>query len=358
METVRNDSTPREVRTGAEAAAREAAQTGDKNDGAQSQLAQGTSPPDASAPEQGRAAAAASSQDDERGSVLQEFLADGPPEVEEGRGETGQRRPVQMQDDQMQGEAAAPDADERPPMETAADDLPVSGGISAYREISDDSLPDLTPTLVPADLAGDPVALDGADSALVVQFGDPLALSSLAAGTPLQNVAVPSPIPIPSDPTEPDPLTEARLAAGDDNLVGTDADEALSGGVGNDTLDGAAGDDTLDGGAGDDLLTGGDGQDIFVFSTTGNDGNDVVTDFTTGSSGDTLRLTDVTDANNDATVDLADLDADAANTATGDASGVNLGLAGGTTVTLVGVDGTGIDSFTALAGSGVNVDIA
>jgi hypothetical protein len=232
-------------------------------------------------------------------------------------------------------DGALPDADEGPPVETAADDVPMTGGVSAYQDLSDFE-PDIVLTPVPADLAG-------------------------AAGATVQNVTVPPPAPIPPDPTEADPLTERRLAAGedldgggapppddDDDLAGTDEDE---------TLDGGAGDDTLDGGAGDDTLTGGDGQDVFAFSTAEDDGNDVVTDFTTGSGGDTLRLSDVSDVNADGAVDLADLDADAANSATGDAHSVTLGFASGTTVTLTGIDGTGVTAFADLPGSEVNVDV-
>lgn len=358
METARNEAPHEGVKTSPDALGRDIVTRSSDQDSQQpAELAQGEPPPAPPEPESGRAAAAASARDAEGGSVLQEFLADGPPQVEEGRAEApADRRPVETQD-------GAPPTGEQPPVETAADEAPVSGGVSVYRDNFDGIVPDPISTAVPADLAGDPAASADVDPVVVQQFGEPLVLSSLAAGAPVQNVAVPPPAPVPSDPTEPDPLTERRLAAGEDldgddddnNLVGTAGDDSLVGSDADETLDGETGNDMLDGGAGNDTLTGGGGQDVFAFSAADNDGNDVVTDFAIG--GDSLRLSDVTDTDADGP-DLEDLDADSANSVTGDASALTIDLAGGTTITLDGVDGSSVDFFVQLPGSGVDVDVS
>ncbi len=79
----------------------------------------------------------------------------------------------------------------------------------------------------------------------------------------------------------PDAVTELHGLAGDDVLIGSDADESgnpslgLFGGEGNDLLRGLGGtdnlyggpgDDVIDGGPGSDLLSGGQGRDTYVFA--------------------------------------------------------------------------------------------
>lgn len=321
---------------------------------------QGTPPPDT------EGAAAAGVADDaeggERSSVLSEFLADGPPQIDEDQA-TGERRPVQMEREQA-GTPPQP-ADDAPPRETAADaPVPDSGGSSFYDDNVGSLVPALSEMTLPSDLAGDPVLPDSADPLLVGQFDEPVALSSLAGVEPVgSNMDAPTPAlePLPTDPDpETDPLTERRIAAGED-LEGEDTSDGgggtISGTAGDDSLTGSADGETLDGGPGDDTLMGAGGQDIFGFSVT-DGGNDVVTDFETGSGGDIVRLTDVTDADGNGTVELADLDADPGNSVSSPAGSLILGFASGASLTLSGVDGSGIGSFADLATSNVNVDVA
>jgi Ca2+-binding RTX toxin-like protein len=56
-------------------------------------------------------------------------------------------------------------------------------------------------------------------------------------------------------------IENASTGAGDDTLVGNDANNRLSGGAGVDSLSGASGDDVLVGGLGNDVLSGGGGRD-------------------------------------------------------------------------------------------------
>jgi Ca2+-binding RTX toxin-like protein len=83
--------------------------------------------------------------------------------------------------------------------------------------------------------------------------------------------------------------------AGADQAWGGEGDDVLQGGSGGDTLYGQTGNDVLVGGTGADTLTGGDGADTFIFYAELPDLMDVITDFDTWS--DTLRLHDVSDAN-------------------------------------------------------------
>jgi hypothetical protein len=279
------------------------------------QLAQ-TEPPPAAASESGRAAAAAGSAESgaERGSVLQEFLADGPPQVE-GEQAGGERRPVQMQQDEEQPQGAPGEA---PPAETAADaEVPQSGGTSFY----EDDLGGLRDT--PPDVAVDPMVPQNADPLLVEQISDPLVLSSapVATGGAALDVVVPPPAPIPDEPiNNPDPLTERELAEGDAGANGS---------------------------------SGGEDDEVFSFSLTADEGDNVIADF--DATGDILQITDVTDLNADSAIDFADLDA-GGSTIGGTAGSVDIALAGGTTIVLQGVDGSGLDSFEDLNGS-INLDV-
>lgn len=75
---------------------------------------------------------------------------------------------------------------------------------------------------------------------------------------------------------------------GDDTLYGGDWGDTLLGGRGDDVLYGDGGGDTLDGGPGDDVLTGGPGPDVFVFRR--NAGDNEITDFRRGQN-DKIDLT-------------------------------------------------------------------
>ena len=85
-------------------------------------------------------------------------------------------------------------------------------------------------------------------------------------------------------------IEDATCGAGNDMILGSADDNALSGNLGDDSLDGRDGDDVLSGGAGADVLTGGLGADMltggagadrFVFVATSG-GVDVITDFASG----------------------------------------------------------------------------
>jgi len=331
---------------------------------AQSATDQTTPAPDT----EGAAAAGVADDADgaERSSVLSEFLTDGPPRIEEGLDqEVGDRRPVQLEREEA-GTPPQP-ADEAPPRETAADvPVPDSGGSSFYEDDVGSVVPSLSETRLPNDLAGDPILPDSADPLLVEQFGEPLVLTSLAGVElvgPVMNAPTPAPEPLPTDPDpETDPLTERRLAAGEDidgdSSPGSAGGAEVTGTAGADALAGTDDVETLNGGPGDDTLTGNGGPDIFSFSTTGDEGDDVVTDFETGSGGDIVRLTDVTDLDGNGSVELADLDNGGVNTVSGSADSLVLGFASGASLTLSGVDGSSLNSFAALETSNVNVDVA
>ena len=77
---------------------------------------------------------------------------------------------------------------------------------------------------------------------------------------------------------------------GDDIINGGDGDDYIDGGYGANTLSGGAGDDEIDGGSGDDVIIGGtgnddldgsSGSDIYRFAL--GDGEDRISDFTTGN---------------------------------------------------------------------------
>jgi RTX calcium-binding nonapeptide repeat (4 copies) len=337
-------------------------------------LAQAEEAPAATAQEIDRSAAtgnAASEAAPDRSSVLQEFLRDGAPQVEDGDpAAQSEQRPVNLQQGQ-DAPSSSPQPENRPPQtqaqsdeeprETAADARPPSsGGTSLYEDDFGGQAAMAASGEVAVNLAGDPLLLDSQDPLVIEQFGDPVVLSSGpfgVAGT--QDVATPALAPPPAEPiNEADPFTEQQLAAAGDgdseDSGGASAGLLVSGSPGDDTLSGGSGDDTITGGAGDDTLIGGDGEDIFRFSVTADEGDNVVSDF---GSGDILQLTDVMDTSGDGTIDLADLDG-GGNTASGTAASLMLSFSGGTTVTLAGVDGSGVTSFSDLEGSSITVDIA
>jgi Ca2+-binding RTX toxin-like protein len=153
-----------------------------------------------------------------------------------------------------------------------------------------------------------------------------------------------------------------------DTLYGGDGDDSLSGGgdngkdwldggAGNDTLSGGNGKDILIGGLGDDSLTGDLSRDDFFYSLTTDEGNDTIIDFQTGKGGDTLAIADIIDMNGDGRIDTVDLDA--SGSVGGTTAGIVIAFDSGTSITLAGLDGTGIDSFGALVSQAkVNLDFA
>lgn len=142
-----------------------------------------------------------------------------------------------------------------------------------------------------------------------------------------------------------------------DLLDGGSGNDLLFGGQGDDSLDGGAGRDTLDGGLGDDIMTGGDGRDTFSFSIAENQGDDLILDFDSGKSGDRLELTDVLDVNGDHKVRIDDLDV-GGHTVSGTVDAIVITFEQGGSLTLSGLDGSGVDSFADLLDMKVNVDIS
>ncbi|GAB4360569.1 MAG: hypothetical protein Kow00114_14370 [Kiloniellaceae bacterium] len=143
---------------------------------------------------------------------------------------------------------------------------------------------------------------------------------------------------------------------GDDLLQGGNQHDLLLGGDGDDVLFGEAHNDTLIGGGGDDILSGGSGKDVFVYSLSENEGHDTIIDFDDGKNGDSLRISDVIDLTGDGVIDVADLDAGAHSVA-GTADSVVITFDSGTTITLTGIDGSGVSSFDDLLDIKVNLDV-
>ena len=83
----------------------------------------------------------------------------------------------------------------------------------------------------------------------------------------------------------------------------------------------------------------------------------MILDFKTGNGGDRLELTDLLDENGDNSIDIADLDA-GGHTVSGGADSVVITFAQGGSLTLEGIDGSGVDSFADLLDIKVNVDIS
>lgn len=128
---------------------------------------------------------------------------------------------------------------------------------------------------------------------------------------------------------------------GNDRLFGGEGDDTVLGGAGNDALWGNAGDDRMMGGSGDDMLvggvgtdymTGGTGADAFVFQASG--GNDRVIDFETGV--DTLVLSSTITGQQITPQDVQSM----ITTSPGGNAVIDLG--DGSSITIVGIDGTGI----------------
>jgi Ca2+-binding RTX toxin-like protein len=142
-----------------------------------------------------------------------------------------------------------------------------------------------------------------------------------------------------------------------DLVDGGNGEDLLIGGGGDDSLFGGTGRDTLIGGAGDDVMSGGTGRDVFVYALTADEGNDVILDFDSGKGGDSLRITDLTDVNGDGAIDIGDLDA-GGHSVTGTADAVVITFNSGTTITLDGLDGSGVNAFADLVdNTKVNIDI-
>jgi Ca2+-binding RTX toxin-like protein len=152
---------------------------------------------------------------------------------------------------------------------------------------------------------------------------------------------------------------------GNDTVIGGDladlvdggsGDDLLSGGAGDDTLVGGNGADTLIGGLGSDVLSGGNGKDVFAFSLASHEGDNLILDFQVGKNGDRLELSDLLDVNVDGVIDLDDLDA-GGHSVIGTADAIVITFDSGTSVTLDGINGTGVDSFAVLLDMKVNIDI-
>ncbi|WP_028467231.1 DUF4347 domain-containing protein [Nisaea denitrificans] len=128
---------------------------------------------------------------------------------------------------------------------------------------------------------------------------------------------------------------------GDDTLYGGKDADYLDGGAGNDSLCGNLGADTLLGGAGADTLVGGDGNDLFRFAD--GDGADVITDFVVGQ--DVIGVS--TDINGTGVTSADEMLARITSDGSGNAV---LDLAGGNSVTLIGVAPPELDAASFLIG--------
>ncbi len=140
---------------------------------------------------------------------------------------------------------------------------------------------------------------------------------------------------------------------GDDTLYGGMGDDTLLGEIGKDTLDGGAGNDVLDGGVDSDTMTGGAGNDTYFVDNAGdvivensNEGIDTVNSSVThtlGANVENLNLTGTTAINGTGnTLDNGLIGNSANNTLTGGAGNDTLdGGAGADTM----VGGTGNDSY-------------
>ena len=151
-----------------------------------------------------------------------------------------------------------------------------------------------------------------------------------------------------------DTVTGGTLA---DLVDGGNGEDLLIGGGGDDSLFGGNGRDTLTGGAGDDVLSGGHGRDVFVYALTADEGDDLILDFGTGKGGDSLQIADLTDVNGDGTIDIGDLDA-GGHSVSGTVDAIVITFDSGTSITLAGIDGSGVKAFADLVDDAkVNLDI-
>ena len=124
---------------------------------------------------------------------------------------------------------------------------------------------------------------------------------------------------------------------GIENLFGSVHDDSLAGDANDNVLHGLDGVDTIEGRAGNDILSGGDGADTFIFED--GDGQDTINDFTAGTDAIDLHGYDL------AALGISDFAGlEAAMSASPD---VEIALAGGDSIILVGVAATdlGADDF-------------
>lgn len=151
-----------------------------------------------------------------------------------------------------------------------------------------------------------------------------------------------------------DQVTGGNLS---DIIDGDNGGDLLIAGGGDDSLFGGNGRDSLVGGVGDDVMSGGNGRDAFVYSLTADEGDDLILDFGTGKGGDSLQIADLTDVNGDGTIDLGDLDA-GGHSVSGTVDAIVITFDSGTSITLAGIDGSGVKAFADLVDDAkVNFDI-
>jgi len=266
----------------------------------------------------------------------------------------------------------------------AVDGTATPGGFAALIAADDASLPPFAQAIVPGGADSPDTGTGGDDTgsggdelfALFTVHSDAVDFNGVKAGSYLDGTQYDADnqddfVILPSDA---DAAAEAGFVAGtlflagsgNDSVFGGTLADLIDGGNGQDLLVGGAGDDTLIGGnaadtliggLGDDVMTGGQGKDVFVYSLSANEGNDRIVDFTSGKGGDVLQISGVLDVNGDGKIDVIDLDA-GGHSVSGTADAVVITFDSGTSITLDGFDGTGIDSFADLvSGAKVNVDI-
>lgn len=264
-----------------------------------------------------------------------------------------------------------------------ADGTATPGGFAALIAADDAGLPLFAQAIVPGG-ADNPDTGTGGDTgsggddlpALFTVHPDTVDFNGVKAGSYLDGTKYDAEnqddfVILPSDADE---AAEAGFVAstlflagnGNDSIIGGTLADLVDGGNGQDRLDGGAGDDTLIGGnaadtliggLGDDVMTGGHGKDVFAYSLSANEGDDRIADFTSGKGGDVLQISGLLDVNGDGKRDISDLDA-GGHSVSGTADTVVITFDSGTSITLGGIDGTGIDSFADLvSGTKVNVDI-
>ena len=145
-------------------------------------------------------------------------------------------------------------------------------------------------------------------------------------------------------------VENVELGIGNDSVIGSSGDENVSTGAGADTVDGGAGNDSFDVGAGD--------GDVDTVVLEDGDGDDTITGFqapTPLGGGaftpqDQIDVSGLTDAGGNP-VNVFDLTViDTNGDGTGDAI---LSFPNGESITLVGVDPAGIDSYSALVALGI-----
>ena len=145
-------------------------------------------------------------------------------------------------------------------------------------------------------------------------------------------------------------IESVELGSGNDSVIGSSGDENVSTGAGADTVDGGAGNDSFDVGAGD--------GDVDTVVLEDGDGDDTITGFQAPrplgggafTPQDQIDVSGLTDAGGNPVnvfdVTVTDTNGDG----TGDAI---LSFPNGESITLVGVDPAGIDSYSALVALGI-----